>query len=322
MVSFKKQDMKNWFSLYQTLIAKRIKRITWATALAAQYAAMQGFGDLEGTQIKPDIIIAGVPVWHINKLGHAISDEILKYRSMGGIFLAHQKGGKQTFKFTARIFGPMRFITYKLLEGLQLIGTEESKPVVGLENIVNVPGLTDVDLEWISQKKNIMATDPQKKVGSLGSPFYEFIEESEFNDAEYAFHRTYPIITDTKIYLDMYMETLVCREDVKFGKDVLEVECAFRHYEAPLYYHKTVPNLEGRRNFYTTFTPKNVSYALQRLEDVINLSWGLTQSLNYWYGEGRPETMFQKSDGEAAWEGTTLIATMLGHLVLSKALKV
>lgn len=317
MVSLKKENMENWYKTYKTLIAKRIKRITWASALAAEYAAMQGYNNLEGVQIKPDIIIAGIPVWNINKLGHAVSDEILKYRSMGGIFLAHQKGGKQTFKFTARIFGPMRFITYKLLEGLLQLGTEQAKPVKGLNDVTDVPGLSDVDLEFTSANNDVLKTEPQIKAGSLGSPFYSFIEQSEFNNAEYAFHRTFPIITDTKIYLDMYMETLVCRESVKFGKDVLEVECAFRHYQPPMYFHKSVPRDEGRRNFYTTFTPRKVLLNLKRLEDLINLGWITTQTLHYMYGEGKPELMFQKPGDSIEWEGNILVATMIGHFALS-----
>jgi len=313
----KKVNINNWFLTYQSILAKRIKRYSWTALLATQYAAMKGLGDLEGTQIKPDIIVAGVPVWNINKIGHAVSDEILKYRSMGGIFLAHQKGGKQTFHFTAKIFGPMRFVTYKLLEALQLLGTEESKSVQGLPDIANQPGMNDIKLDFKDPKKGIMDVQGQIEAGSLGSPFYEFIEDSEFANAEYAFHRTFPIITDTKIYTDMYLETLVCREDVKFGKNVLEIECAFRHFEAPMFYQKTVPNVEGKRNFYTVFIPRRAKTWLKRIEGIINLGWAALQTQFYLKGEGRAEAMFEKEKGKNDWEGTVLVSTLIAHLFLS-----
>jgi len=312
-----KQETLDWFSRYQEVIAKKIKRYTWTTLLMTEYLALRGVIG-EGVQIKPDIIVAGVPVWNINRLGHAVSDEILKYRSMGGIFLAHQKGGKQTFHFTARIFGPMRFVTYKLLEALQLLGSEEAKNVGDLTDVTKAPGLANTELKWVEGLKDQVDIDAMIKAGSLGSPLIDYTKESEFANEEYAFHKTFPIITETKIYTDMYLETLVCREDVKFGKDVLEIECAFRQYTAPIYFQKTVPNEEGKRKYYTNFVPKNMLISIERIESVINILWGALMTFYYAKGELRPDIMFQKSDGELGKEGVSLILTFISHYVLSR----
>ena len=311
-------ELKNWFTRYQAVIGKKIKRYTWTTLLMTEYLALRGnIG--EGVQIKPDIIVAGIPVWNINRLGHAVSDEILKYRSMGGIFLAHQKGGKQTFKFTARIFGPMRFITYKLLEALQLLGSEDAKNVSDLTDITKVPGLTNVSLGWLDpKKKSIIDVQGQIEAGSLGSPLIDYTKESEFSNEEYAYHRTFPIITETKIYTDMYLETLVCRENIKFGKNVLEIECAFRQYTPPIYFQKTIPNEEGKRKFYTIFVPKDALIGVQRIENSINFLWAGLLSFYYATGELKPDLMFQKPFGKTTKEGIGLIMTMIGHLVASR----
>jgi len=312
-----KVKLLNWFNKYQAVLGKKVKRYTWTTLLMTQYLAMRGEVG-EGVQIKPDIIVAGIPVWHINRLGHAVSDEILKYRSMGGIFLAHQKGGKQTFKFTARIFGPMRFITYKLLEALQLLGSEEAKKVTSLMDISQAPAIGDVALNWLSPGDNLIDVEGMVNAGSMGSPLMSYTKDSEFENAEYAFHRTFPIITDTKIYTDMYLETLVCREDVKYGKDVLEIECAFRHYEAPLFFQKSEPNLVGKRKYYTVFAPKKYLAAVRGIEGVINILWAGLMTFYYSTGELAPDIMFQKPMGKNDWEGINLILTMIGHYVFSR----
>ena len=319
MVGLDKAKISDWFNRYQTVIAKKIKRYTWTTLLMTEYLALRG-NTGEGVQIKPDIIVAGIPVWDINRLGHAVSDEILKYRSMGGIFLAHQKGGKQTFHFTARIFGPMRFVTYKLLEALQLLGSEDAKSVTDLTDVTTVPGLDSVDLEWEDQKKNIIKIEGQIAAGSLGSPLIDYTRQSEFENEEYAFHRTFPIITDTKIYTDMYLETLVAREDIKFGKNVLEIECAFRQYTAPLYFQKTVPNEEGRRKYYTTFVPKDLMIGIERIESVINILWVGLMTYYYTIGDLRPDIMFQKPYGKDDREGIGLIMTMIGDYIASRTM--
>lgn len=319
MVGLDNTKITEWFNRYQAVIAKKIKRYTWTTLLMTQYLALRGMVG-EGVQIKPDIIVAGIPVWHISKLGHAVSDEILKYRSMGGIFLAHQKGGKQTFHFTARIFGPMRFVTYKLLEALQLLGSEDAKSVTDLTDVTKAPGLVGVDLEWMDQKKNLIKIEGRVAAGSIGSPLINWTRQSEFENEEYAFHRTFPIITDTKIYTDMYLETLIARENVKFGKNVLEIECAFRHFTAPLYFQKTVPNEEGRRKYYTTFVPKNLMIGIERIESVINILWAGLMTHYYTIGELRPDIMFQKPYGKDDREKVGLIMTMIAHYVASRTM--
>ena len=123
---------KQFFEGLAKLTTQKARRYAWTTMLAKQYIAMTGRGQLpwaEPVQHAPDIIIAGIPVWNVNKIGHASSDEILKYRSMGGVFLAHQKGGKHTFKFTAHFFGPIRYILTKLLEGILILGSESAEKI-------------------------------------------------------------------------------------------------------------------------------------------------------------------------------------------------
>jgi len=299
----------SWYKTYQKTMAKKVKRYAWTAMLMAEYNVMRGEGNFVGTIIKPEIIVAGVPVWHVNRLGHAASDEILKYRSMGGIFLAHQKGGKHTFKFTAKIFGPMRLITYKLLEGLQLLGTEESRDVTDLVKLKNI--------KWANEKKSLVDAKDMKAAGSLGSPIIDFTKSGNFTQEEYGFHRTFPIITETRIYTDMYLETLVMRESVKLGKDCMEIECAFRQYIAPTSYQRTVENKEVERQYYTVFIPDKMIKLFRSLDLLINISWTAQQTLNDVIGQSNPDIMYRKGLGKFGWEGIYLLGALTAHIGLS-----
>ena len=301
----------SWFNTYQKVIAKKVKRYAWTALLMTQYLAMKGQGIGEGTIIKPELIVAGIPVWHVNKLGHAASDEILKYRSMGGIFLAHQKGGKYTFKFTAQIFGPMRLVTYKLLEALQLLGTEESRNVKGeLKKLKTI--------KWVGElKDNIINPQDMQDAGSLGSPIIDYTRTGGFHKEDYGYHRTFPIITETRIYTDMYLETLVMRESVKLGKNVIEILCAFRQYMPPTSYQKVEVNIQTDRQYYTTFVPDNMRKAFKRLDLILNIGWAAQQTLHDILGQSSPDLIYQKEMGKFGWEGTILLGAMAGHIALS-----
>lgn len=308
----------DWLKTYQKTIAKKIKRYAWTALLMTEYNVFRGEGNFEGTIIKPELIVAGIPVWHINKLGHASSDEILKYRSMGGIFLAHQKGGKHTFKFTAKIFGPMRLITYKLLEGLQLLGTEEGQKV---KDLVGGSKSPLKKISWENEKKNLIKAKDMEAAGSLGSPIIDFSKTGNFDNEDYGYHRTFPIITDTRIYTDMYLETLVMRESVKLGKDCIEIECAFRQYLAPTSYQRTDLNTQTDREYYTVFIPDKMVKIFRSLDLFINIAWATQQTFNDYIGQSSPDVIYQKINGKFGWEGGILLGAMLGHSINSAITK-
>lgn len=253
-------------AMYLTkLIALRASKITYTLALSQEYAmlrqeqALTVFGALDDDwvhhQMRPEIIIAGLPIYSVQHLGHASSDEILKYRSMGGIFLAHQKGGKKTFKFTARMYGPYRYFWYKALEDLLYIGTEEKNPVNKLFEGGNLVTETIKDVQG-------------------DSPIIRYVKSDEISDQEYAYHHTYPIITQSRIYMNMYMETLVLNRDVKLGKNVIEVNCAFREYNAPIFYQRSDPT-SSTYSYYTTYTPLKIMELNRSIENYLNLGWAV-----------------------------------------------
>lgn len=287
------------------ILKRRYKRLIWTSLLVLQYELMTDLGLLG---MKPDLIIAGLPVYHVNKMGHGASDEIMKYRSTGGIFLAHQRGGKHTFKFTAKLFGPNRYLIVKALETLQRYGAEEAKSIIG--NLVMAQ-----QLGW----SNVRDVDPKSIIDvDSGSDLINYTKHGDIDDQEYITHRTYPIITDTKIYMDMYMETMTYSRDIKHGANVIEVNCLFRKFTPPLYYQSTVHNPDQKRTkkYYRTFISEKELVFLKRWDYIFNVSWSFFRmARNYakYY-----EQQKRINPGQFSLEISTLASLFVLHMATGK----
>lgn len=251
-------------------VKNRIARYVWTGALAAEYLILRELGRNGTLGTKPDLIVGGIPIYYVNREGHASSDEILKYRSIGGIFLAHQKGGKHTFKFTALLFGPQRFIIVKLLEGLLFYGTESLKKVM---NLTKGGGIGSIS--WTDEEQGVLKT--ADLLGGPGAPLVEYSKHGDFENQEYAYHHTYPIITQSKIYTDMYMETFVTKESTKIGLRAIEVDCSFRQYLEPTHYQKSEASEEQKKKYYSAYVDPSQLAGMTFLDHAINLAWAYAQ---------------------------------------------
>ena len=82
------------------------------------------FGDI-GLPYLTDVMVGTVPFYSAQKLERGISDRILKYRAIGDVFLAHQRGATDTLRVDMTLFGPYR--GWYLLYLLSLQQSGESK---------------------------------------------------------------------------------------------------------------------------------------------------------------------------------------------------
>lgn len=294
------------------------KRNLAVFAMATQFLLMQQFSI---KNIKPELIIGFIPVYHVNKVGHASSDDILKYRAMGGVFLAHQKGGRQTFHLRARLFGPQRFLLLKALETLQMIGGEAAKKVSGLTGGFG-------PIQTLGSDGKIIDTSEAGGLikGKDRSPITDYTGRGEFRDQEYAHHTTYPIITPTRIYTDMYMETLVMKEDVRMGMDVIEVQCAFRQYVKPTHFQRTLVRGEEAFNpehkrFYRVFRTDEEIKTSQRHDIFLNVAWlAIMMSRDFIYHSEEYYKADSRATGRVVWEVGNVAAmfaieSVLGRLI-------
>jgi len=296
-------------NLLKTLVKwqkAKVFRYLWTAQLMGIYTALRNEFGINISQIKPDVLIAGIPIYSASKIGHAASDELMKYRSMGGVFLAHQKGGKKTLLFRAIFFGPSRFLFVKALEALQLTGTESARSVEGLDEAKK--------LTFIGEPKKGLIDPASISISNVQAPLIEYTNYGAFKNQIYAFHRTFPIITETRIYMNMYMETLVIKRDIKFGRDAVQVQCAFREYDEPTEYQTTGDKPD--RRFYRVYIPDD-KFKKMRLTDFgVNFAWALKNTIND-LGFTK-EKLYKKEKNKFYWELGTL-ATLYGiHVATQK----
>ena len=259
-------------------------------AMAAEFVALQ----LATTTYQPDAIIAGLPVYHTQHEGHAASDETLKYRSMGTIFLAHQKGGKRTFKCTLKIQGPARLYVLMFLQFIQKNGMEQ--------NITLSKFASDLGIDLI----DVAMFDPFIPPSANDKTTYMQGYEIEAEMIEW--HRTFPIITDTKIYTNMYLETLRYVEDVKIGIDTMEIDLAFREFIPPQHIMWYIGNEEtSEKGYYTTWLTNEERDSLRRIDLSMNAIW----SLRPLFADFFSPTIQEKQLGQYVIEASVLVVGAL-----------
>ena len=244
-----------------------VGRYLFTSLLAAEYAALHEFG-YKGH--KPDIMVGPIPIFTVQKEGHASSDEILKYRSMGTIFLAHQQGGKKTFTFTVKAFGPSRLLLLMYLKGLLVSGMQELKSIrdMGLQT----PEIIQVGI------------DAAEQLFGRYNTITEYIrEDGDYKQETLAFHKTIPIITGSKIYLNMYLETLRYRESLDLGINCMEIQCAFREYIAPTHARVVQPKglekKKGKKAYFEAWLDGSKLRTIQRMDNTINILWGSRKAI-------------------------------------------
>lgn len=175
---------------------------------------------LNANRIQPACVMAGIPMPSVSELSHALSDRILKYRATGGIFLAHQEGGDQSLRIVGKAWGVNRYWFLTVLDFLFLYGGSK---VVDL--FANAPTVSTLGIPTYNQQLQ-PSVDPWKEIEALN-----------INEGRDEAHLTFPIITRTKIYTNMYIETYDFVESVENGMNCVEYSIFLRKY-VPSYPYK------------------------------------------------------------------------------------
>jgi len=165
--------------------------------------------------IQPSCVMAGIPMPSVQELSHAMSDRILKYRATGGIFLAHQEGGEQTLRIVGKAFGRNRYLFLTMLDFLFLYG---SAKVVDL--FASAPSVVGLGIPLPTFRLN-PTKDPWAEVQALN---LESGKEEQ--------HLTFPVITRSKVYTNMYIETYEFTESIENGMNCITYSVFLRKYQA------------------------------------------------------------------------------------------
>jgi len=189
--------------------------VTLTYMLARHY-----FGNLN--TIKPSAVIGGIPLGTVVELSHGISDREIRYRSNGGIFLAHQDGGNESLRIIGQAWGPNRFLFLNMLEFLFIYGSSTTVDVISAATVAGFPGQQTV---YYTEGNRISQLD-------LGTDPWQQVREENMNEGYKEQHMTFPVITKDRVYLSMFIETYSWRQrlDVE-GRKMIEYTIFFRKYE-------------------------------------------------------------------------------------------
>lgn len=172
--------------------------------------------------VQPAAVIAGIPLGSLQEVSHAVSDRVLKYRATGGIFLAHQEGGDQTLRLVGKSWGVNRYLFLSMLDILFLYGS---------------PQIVDL----FNQNVEDMALAGQlSPIYNSNTPWLKYDLHS-IDEGREEKHLTFPVITKSRIYTNMYIETYEFTESVENGLDCITYSIFFRKYrpEYPFKYSTT-----------------------------------------------------------------------------------
>jgi len=258
----------------------------WKTSALEFAALFEGVYALLYWDLKPAIMIAGIPIFNATDIDCASSDEVLKYRSIGGIFMAHQKGGTQTLKIGGTIIGPSRYFFLKILLALQRLNLGKQKPAE--------------DLTYDSGRKILKSIISPKLFLDASQKVYR----SEVDTYEY--HKTFPIITPDRLYTKMYIETIEYVESTNIGQDTIKYNIALRRFSKPT--HHTYRDKLGKKRdpeqkefaVYTDPKKKNLDNYLWYLYNFILIGANIANELRFTNSEFDIQMRYLKDVGTTA----------------------
>ena len=281
--TFKNLGISDTTSFYKTDLSNMFTNISSLMYNTVRYY----FGNFYSTQ--PAAVIAGIPLGSLQEISHAVSDRVLKYRATGGIFLAHQEGGDQTLRLVGKAWGVNRYIFLTLLDMLFLYGSPQIVDLftASLQDTINSTNTlqlfpTEDPLSWSPTMTPQVARWQQFDLFSVD----EGREEK---------HLTFPVITKSRIYTNMYIETYEFTESIENGLDCLTYSIFFRKYRPAFSYKYTAKeNDQGVPTFWYSVDEgdKNIR-ALRQMDSMVELGFSASMIIYRMFqylGGNSPET--------------------------------
>lgn len=200
--SFEGRDGQAWLSNLATNIAT----IMWD---------VQKFYFSNTFPTRPAVILASIPLGTVTEVSHAMSQRDLKFRAVGGVFLADQEGGEESLRIVGKAWGKNRFVFLQMLDTLFEYGSAKTVDLF-TEYLKSEDALKDPHLTTAGLEKTL---DP-----------WEDFNHNGLNEGQKSYRATFPVITRQKIYANMFIETYEYTESVDNGIDVVEYVLFLRKY--------------------------------------------------------------------------------------------
>ena len=179
----------------------------------------------------PDIMLGPVPLTQVQMSEVATSQDVLKYRAVGGQFLAHQKGGSYAMRIDAKLDGQYAMVFLSLLEALAKTGEVQD---------ILTPGLREGHLTM----NQVPVGDKPKRYAFASGRNNEtgiterFVSPGDYSWMKSTWHKTFPIATRSEILFDMYIESIIYWRSNDKDHNTINITILCRKFIPP-------PRIEG-----------------------------------------------------------------------------
>jgi len=198
------EKLSKWFETH----GKNLQR---ATIIGEMFGFMAVRNEREAmtsiySTLVPEIICGAVPLYSVQAIERGMSDREVKYRATGDVFLAHQRGTTDSLRIDGTLMGAYRHLYLMFLLRLQNLGEADLKELAmsdaGANSSFNVKSS---DITRLESGKPVM----------------------------YESHRTFPIITQSAVLLDMFLQTIEWHSGIEDGIDIIKYTLLFRKHIEP-----------------------------------------------------------------------------------------
>jgi len=209
------------------LLNQKVMSSYWTrTAMEATTAVA-----LYHTTDRPDIVLGLIPFWGITAVETASSQNILKYRAVGGQYLAHQHGGNISLRIDMILKGPTVPLQLGLLDVLFSFGKTRNKVNGGIlyqpffKGNLTADTLTGQNLS--SAQEGLQLIDPTDTDNAFS------VAKDDFSWITSDYHNTFAIVTRDFVMTGMYVESFIYFRNVAKDPNMVRVSLLCRKFVPP-----------------------------------------------------------------------------------------
>jgi hypothetical protein len=213
-------------------------------AYTALYGKVNGWSLLG----KPDVILGVLPLYGVQYLEIARSQDTLEFRSIEAEFLGHQKGGNLGIRVDCILDGTMQNTVANILWWMHLMGREEHDvntnltPVFTNVSSIEVDALSSAGLPVTfggaqnTSVPSIQIENEEELYAQMSAN--ESLHTTTPDDMKLdvtPWHKTFTLVTPHELVFDCFIETIVFSRDVKEGAKILKCTILLRQFTPPEY---------------------------------------------------------------------------------------
>jgi len=204
--------------------------------IALKRAKETAISSISRASLNADCILWIIPLFGVQYYEAAFSQDVLKYRSIAGQYLAKQPGGQHSLRIDAKLQGPLTSMYLSLLQLLYIRGSKSEEINKGLKAMYgnNIDGM--VEDSFSTNSTNVKDLEQLKSTMDTNSEELSEISKNDFKWMRSKYHKTFNVTTKEFVIFDVYIESLIYWQDHDTtDRDTINVSILFHKFIEPPY---------------------------------------------------------------------------------------